>query len=544
MDDFDFDDFEDDGPPGGSGGGGGFALPERPPCVLPTPFTEEDIAQHLAWRLQGQIAWTPGTGWHTWDADNNMWKTWGPKWVGAGDDCPRQLYAAAARQWIEELTPWVQQGKHGLKPSDIQRARRDTQSSSRINSWQDVGVIAHGETQPEWNGRSAPGTLHTGDTVISWHTPDAAGRPSLGPAMPRNTNHHNAGNVLEHIDWDLHDQLAEANTGAEALVTLYDWAECQGVEPHWANFQQQTHNNDDLHYLWNLWGAAVYGATTNDIGDLVHICIGTGANGKTVEWRTLQSILGTYWGDGPTNCLVDTNRGSGASGTDALWRYHANRILFFSELPPGNLNQTVLKQLASGEPITVNRKYADQTDYVNTALIAAHTNTEPTITQANDGGLWRRLRLVHYPHVVPIEDRDHALEHGFISAGRDVTSVITWAMAAATRYARRDLRAQWLAPTPAMEDYANDFKDSQDLLGSFLSEKVVYAPLSDRNGTCTTAELAEAYNRWRLARGHREMSSTRIGRELATRQHPVDIMKKKSHGSMKWFGMRLKAEWE
>ena len=516
-------------------------LDPKPDCVLTVPFTEEDISKHLANTLDGKIVWTPGTGWHTWDETTTTWKTWGPKWVGAGNDCPRELYAQAARQWIDNLRPWVQQGKYNLKPEHLIRARKDTQSAARINSWQDTAVIYHGENQQQWNGRSAPGTLHTGDTIINWNTM-ADGRPTLEQATPQTTNHHNAGNLVDHIDWDLHDKLATVDTGAEALVILYDHAEQQGTEPHWANFQQQTHPNHDIAYLWNLWGAAIWGATTNNLGDLVHICIGTGANGKTVEWRTLQSILGTYWGDGPTNCLIDTNRGNGASGTDALWRYHANRVLFFSELPAGNINQTVLKQLASGEPITVNRKYADQTDFINTAIVAAHTNTEPTIAQANDGGLWRRLRLVHYPTVIPVEQRDHRLEHGFISAGRDVSTIVTWAIAAATRYATRDKGALWLTPTEAMTEYIAEYRESQDLLGTFLSTRMIYNSYDDAR--VPIKELADEYNKWRVAQGHREMSTTRIGREMSTRSHPVDIAKMKSNGTTVWKGLRLKRDYE
>lgn len=496
---------------------------DRPSWALHQPYTDQAIANMLSGDLEGQLAWTPNMGWLVWD-ERGWWEPHGPKWVGAGG--PRQRYAAKGAEWVARMTDCAANDRHGITPKDIKAARMAVEQTARIQSWHDTALAEHGEDQETWNQRSRAGTLNCGTSTLIWGEDP---RPAIVPTTPEISNHNHSGIDIDNIDWELHDSLVAEGATPEGMIgAILDWSEAQHIdECLWLNFLLETHGTQtedltNVDYIWRLWGAAIYGLSTTMIGELVHVLTGTGSNGKTVECRTLKSLLGTYWAEGPSELIVVSTNGK-QSGADSLWRFHASRLFFFNELPADRFNIATIKQLASGETIMTNRKYADQADFVNTGLVLAHANVQPSVPTASDGGFWRRMRLMEYPHTVPPERRDTAIAHGFIEAGRDVELITTWAVAAATRCHLASSYGTWLVPSVAMDAKLGQYRSEQDPVTAWVEEFVEHRTdrldLHEAEFDLSLFEAWKQYSNWVEAQNRRPLSSTKFEAQFLA--HPM-----------------------
>jgi P4 family phage/plasmid primase-like protien len=126
------------------------------------------------------------------------------------------------------------------------------------------------------------------------------------------------------------------------------------------------------------------------------ILTGTGGNGKTILLEFLQSIFGEY------SCTVSTTiftqrSGSSSAASPEIARIRGVRLISAEETEEGSsLNVAKMKELTGGNKITTRKLFEDIEEFKPQAHWFLVCNNLPKIT-SDDGGTWRRVRVVHFP---------------------------------------------------------------------------------------------------------------------------------------------------
>jgi P4 family phage/plasmid primase-like protien len=140
------------------------------------------------------------------------------------------------------------------------------------------------------------------------------------------------------------------------------------------------------------------------------ILTGTGGNGKTILLEFLQSIFGEY------SCTVSTTiftqrSGSSSAASPEIARIRGVRLISAEETEEGSsLNVAKMKELTGGNKITTRKLFEDIEEFKPQAHWFLVCNNLPKIT-SDDGGTWRRVRVVHFPSSF-VEDPNDPMYEG------------------------------------------------------------------------------------------------------------------------------------
>src|SRR5262249_41276242 len=146
-----------------------------------------------------------------------------------------------------------------------------------------------------------------------------------------------------------------------------------------------------IEFVWRLVGLALTGDATEHLLVVFH---GNGANGKTLIHNVLLALLGDHYSVKCPPDLFLVRKGETHPTERAI--LHGKRLAICSETPQGRrLNESLVKELTGGEPITTRRMREDFWTFDPTHKLILSTNYKPAITGSDDG-IWRRLRLVPF----------------------------------------------------------------------------------------------------------------------------------------------------
>lgn len=140
------------------------------------------------------------------------------------------------------------------------------------------------------------------------------------------------------------------------------------------------------------------------------ILTGSGGNGKTILLEFLQEIFGEY------ACTVSTTiftqrSGSSSGATPEIARIRGVRLVSAEETEEGTtINVAKMKELTGGNKITTRRLFEDIEEFKPQAHWFLVCNNLPKIT-SDDGGTWRRVRIVDFPSIF-VEDPSDPMYEG------------------------------------------------------------------------------------------------------------------------------------
>lgn len=121
-----------------------------------------------------------------------------------------------------------------------------------------------------------------------------------------------------------------------------------------------------------------------------------GSNGKSTLINLLERTLGDYAIACDTSLLTNKRAGS-SSATPDLFEMRGKRGVFFQE--PENsdrLRTGVMKQLTGGDTIKARELFKSLVSFKSQGSFIMCCNELPAITAQNDGGSWRRIRIVKF----------------------------------------------------------------------------------------------------------------------------------------------------
>ena len=263
-------------------------------------------------------------------------------------------------------------------------------------------------------------------------------------------------------------------------------------------------------YLQLAFGYSLTGSMAEQAMFLHH---GSGANGKSVFLVVASHLAGTYGQVVPRETLL-AKSGSATEHPTSVARMRGRRFLQASETAAGRrLDEETVKGLTGGEQQTARFMGADFFDFTPTGKIHFITNHLPRLTDAES--IWRRLHLVAWTVVIPVDERDPHLAEKIIK--QEAAGVLAWAVRGAVKWNELIEAGQRLPIPASMKRDLSDYRTDQDILGEFVEDRLE----RDDEAFTATSDIYGAYAAWCFAAGIRNpMTAPDLARALAERKIP------------------------
>ncbi|MHB9023141.1 MAG: phage/plasmid primase, P4 family [Armatimonadota bacterium] len=250
-----------------------------------------------------------------------------------------------------------------------------------------------------------------------------------------------------------------------APVTYDKEATC----PRWEQFLREVFLDDAalIAYVQRLAGYLLTGETSEQA---VFLLVGKGANGKSVLVETLRSLLGDYAKDTPFSTFLERRE----TNTADLAALVGARMVTASEGEgQQSFNESLLKRLSGGDPVTCRYLYKAFFSYTPTYKVLIATNEVPRL-HAQNLAMRRRVKLL------PFRQTFYAPEDGKTPLRDDtlrgklrleLSGILNWALRGCLQWQDNGLQ-----PPPIVLEGTNDLFQSFDPLADFLDEKCMRGP--------------------------------------------------------------------
>ncbi|BBK30293.1 putative DNA primase/helicase [Stella humosa] len=275
--------------------------------------------------------------------------------------------------------------------------------------------------------------------------------------------------------------------------------------------------------------AAGYALTGTTGEQCAFLFLGEGANGKSTFVNLIRGVLGDYAGTLPVETLLEDERGrSGSQAAPELSRLTGVRVVFAAEPEKKRrLSTSAIKSMASGEPMLVRELNKPFFELDVQFKVIMSFNRRPQVP-TEDEGMWRRLRLVPWPVIIPKDDRIPDLHLRLLR--EEAPGILNWMLDGL-----RVWKETGLAAPEAVLAATDSYRQDQDPIGEFLGDVTMAMP----SASVTAADLYRAYQRWCTRNAQEPLHMRTFGRTLGDR----GIVRGKS-SIIIYRGITLRAEWQ
>ncbi len=273
--------------------------------------------------------------------------------------------------------------------------------------------------------------------------------------------------------------------------------------PLWFRFLHQVFQDDveTIRAVQILLGYTLIGQV---LDELLIICFGFGANGKSVFNNVITSVLGDYAQAAPSS-ILSVRRNDDTGPRNDLAGIKGSRYLSINELQAGDrLDERVVKALAGRELISARFLFGEFFSFPPTFKAWVRTNHKPIIT-GDDTGLWRRILLIPFTRTFAREEQDPRLEEKLLQE-RD--GILGWILEGTREYLRTGI-----VISRRMQAEINSYRTDSDVLGEFLEDKTRKA----LSAQVEQKQLYRAYKCWCDDSGVRPQSKKSFTQRLRER---------------------------
>lgn len=251
-------------------------------------------------------------------------------------------------------------------------------------------------------------------------------------------------------------------------------------ENMWVELLNKVTGNDQeyIDYLQVICGVIAIGKVYNEA---MVIAYGGGHNGKSTLFNTIYKVLGDYSGKIPADALTTKMK----SAKVELAELFGKRFVLASETEEGQkLSNQMLKQIASTDAITGERKYHDPFVFEPTHTALLYTNFLPRLTTL-DNGTKRRIIVCPFNQTIENPRKDFAEKLYERSKG----AILRWIVMGAKRF----YESNYVLPScKTVEGSKKEYIEDNDWMATFLEECTIIGELESQAG----GVLYKAYRQW------------------------------------------------
>lgn len=251
--------------------------------------------------------------------------------------------------------------------------------------------------------------------------------------------------------------------------------------------------------------AVGYSMTGETSEQVLFLCYGTGANGKSVFLSILREVFGEYSYNMPFSTIELHERSAIPNDLAALVD---RRFVTAAETnATSRLNEARVKALTGGDPITARFLHCEYFTFKPAAKFWLAVNHKPKV--ADDSyGFWRRVRLIPFAREFRGSDADPKLEE---KLRQELPGILAWAVRGCLEWQRSGLN-----PPDCVTAATEQYRQESDPLAEFIAERCTEI----KNATVTGADFYRAYAKWAGDRNMKEaekLSSTAFGTRMGQR---------------------------
>lgn len=257
----------------------------------------------------------------------------------------------------------------------------------------------------------------------------------------------------------------------------------------WENFINAAIPDTDVRdWLQRFFGYSLSGSTDEDIFVFVH---GVGGSGKTTFLNTIKTALGDYAATFDVATITANSKPKdGDEPSPSLARLRGRRLACSSETERGRrLDEAKIKHLTGGEAVVARELHKPPFEFMPQFKMVIDGNYLLNISDVNDRGLQRRIRIVPFNNPPSPDKIDTALEQK-LTTPEARSSVLNWLLVGWRNYQQRGLQDTPNAMTAAVKN----FYEANDAISDFL-ETQNYSP--DSKHKIPVAAVWRTYNEWR-----------------------------------------------
>ncbi|HKS27869.1 MAG TPA: phage/plasmid primase, P4 family [Pyrinomonadaceae bacterium] len=289
--------------------------------------------------------------------------------------------------------------------------------------------------------------------------------------------------------------------------------------PRWQKFLDEIFN-EDRELIEYIQKAVGYSLTGNTSEQVVFLCYGNGANGKSVFLDVLSELLGDYAGAASFETFDAGRRNEASNDLAAL---KGKRIVTVIETEEDRrLAEAKVKAVTGQDAISCRFLYGEYFTYVPQFKIWMALNHLPII-RGVDRGIWRRIRVI--PFTQSFEGR---ADKSLITKLRDeLSGILNWALEGLRKWQETGLGELPQAMKEATEQYRRD----NDSIGQWLEERTTPNPLGMMRAKVGYLD----YVSWAEERGERPFSQKNWSKALIEKGY----MKDRNREGYSYFGLEL-----
>lgn len=296
--------------------------------------------------------------------------------------------------------------------------------------------------------------------------------------------------------------------------------------PTWLTFLAQVQPDPDMRRF--LQRSIGYSLTGNTPEQVFWDFYGTGANGKSVLSGIVLAMLGDYGMRARAQTfMVSKQAQSGANASEDVAQLAGKRLVLASELEDSQkLAESFIKDLTGGDKLRARFLHKNSFEFQPGCKVWLVGNHKPIVV-GTDVGIWRRVMLVPFKVTIPKVEQDAELTSKLMA---ELDGILAWSVQGCI-----DWQRDGLATPQAVIDATNDYRSDSDLVGQWLSERTIKAPMD------TSAErLYKDYSKWCESSGLKPMVKLNLGRNLNDRE----MASKKTNKGMVYLNIALLADEE
>lgn len=253
--------------------------------------------------------------------------------------------------------------------------------------------------------------------------------------------------------------------------------------------------------------AAGYSLTGSTVEQVLFLCHGSGANGKSTLINAICECLGDYGTSTPMTTFVDRQAGA---ATNDIARMRGLRIITALETNKGGyLDEGTVKQLTGGDPISARFLHKEFFEFMPTFKFWLGFNHKPVI-KGTDYGIWRRIKLIPFEETISEDEKDKQLPEKLKS---EMPGILSWMVEGCLEWQREGLKSPL-----EIESATSEYRDEMDVFGDFLKTWCVIDPnVKSRND-----EFYKYYELYCKESNIRAMSGKRIVAAMKERGFKID----------------------
>lgn len=267
--------------------------------------------------------------------------------------------------------------------------------------------------------------------------------------------------------------------------------------PRWLQFLQEVFVDHDLiQYIQRCVGYLL----TGDMREQkIWFCHGSGANGKTIFYKTITAMLGEY-AQIADFATFDADRRN--DKTNDLAALRGARFIAISEINENkSLDEARVKSITGLDEIRCRFLHSNEFVYKPTFKIWIMLNHLPRI-RGTDNGIWRRIQIIPFTQTFGESEQDGTL---LASLHNELSGILNWALEGLRLWRDQGLKN----PPQSIVDATAIYRKDSDLFSQFLEEE---CHTDDPQSEVFQEDLLKAYNVWLQARGMRYTTNhTQLG---------------------------------